>query len=162
MNNRNCKSLAGQAGAVSSVSSSLATQRIVVRETPYKSVLNRNGSGEYSLNCYTGCAHACVYCYARFMQRFHPHLEPWGAFVAVKVNAIEALRRQLRRAPPGNVFVSSANQDPNRSPWLKAQFQLPKLTKYLTKCACPLAGPNRCYSSNRDTASMACAAMAMS
>jgi DNA repair photolyase len=62
----------------------------------------------YSLNCYTGCQHACVYCYARFMQRFHPHAEPWGQFVDVKINAVETLKRQLRRASPDSVFVSSA------------------------------------------------------
>jgi DNA repair photolyase len=64
--------------------------------------------GDYSLNCYTGCQHACVYCYARFMQRFHPHPEPWGAFVDVKTNSPEALVKQLKRARPGGVFVSSA------------------------------------------------------
>ncbi len=77
----------------------------VVRETVCKSILNRSGLSDYSLNCYTGCTHACVYCYARFMQRFHPHDEPWGAFVDVKVNAVEVLKRQLRRAEPGTVFV---------------------------------------------------------
>jgi DNA repair photolyase len=80
----------------------------IVRETVCKSILNRSGLSDYSLNCYTGCTHACVYCYARFMQRFHPHDEPWGAFVDVKVNAVEVLKRQLRRAEPGTVFVSSA------------------------------------------------------
>lgn len=80
----------------------------VVREGTCKTILNRTPLGEYSLNCYTGCAHACVYCYARYMQRFHPHEEPWGEFVDVKVNAVEALERQLRRLPPGEVFMSSA------------------------------------------------------
>jgi DNA repair photolyase len=80
----------------------------IVRETVCKTILNRSGLSDYSLNCYTGCAHACVYCYARFMQRFHPHDEPWGAFVDVKVNAVEVLKRQLRRVQPGTVFVSSA------------------------------------------------------
>ena len=70
----------------------------IVRETVCKTILNRGGISDYSLNCYTGCTHACVYCYARFMQRFHPHDEPWGAFVDVKVNAVEVLKRQLRRA----------------------------------------------------------------
>jgi DNA repair photolyase len=81
---------------------------MVVRETPCKSILNRTAFGGYSLNCYTGCAHACVYCYARFMQRFHPHAEPWGQFVDVKINAVEVLKRQLRRAAPEAVFLSSA------------------------------------------------------
>lgn len=83
-------------------------RRIVVRETPCKSILNRSGISDYSLNGYTGCVHGCAYCYARFMQRFHPHVEPWGEFVDVKSNAVEALERQLRRAKPGEVFVSSA------------------------------------------------------
>jgi DNA repair photolyase len=86
----------------------MVDQQPVVREVACKTVLNHSSLGGYSLNCYTGCAHACVYCYARFMQRFHPHEEPWGAFVDVKVNAAEVLKRQLRRAVPGSVFMSSA------------------------------------------------------
>lgn len=81
---------------------------VAVRETVAKTLLNRSGISDYSLNCYTGCAHACAYCYARYMQRFHPHAEPWGEFVDVKINAVEVLKRQLRRAAPGDVFVSSA------------------------------------------------------
>jgi DNA repair photolyase len=82
--------------------------RLAVREVECRTVLNRSSLGQYSLNCYTGCEHACVYCYARFMQRFHPHPEPWGAFVDVKVNSPEVLKKQLERAAPGGVFVSSA------------------------------------------------------
>lgn len=88
--------------------SDLIPQTPVIRETPCKTVLGRSGIGDYSLNCYGGCAHACAYCYARFMQRFHPHEEVWGGYVDVKGNAVEALERQLCRARPGDVFVSSA------------------------------------------------------
>jgi DNA repair photolyase len=80
----------------------------VVREVRCKSLLNRSGIDDYSFNCYTGCTHGCVYCYARFMQRFHPHDEAWGQFVDVKVNAPEVLAGQLRRLPPGSVFTCSA------------------------------------------------------
>jgi DNA repair photolyase len=80
----------------------------IVRETPCKTILNRSSISDYSLNCYGGCTHACAYCNARFMQRFHAHPEPWGQFVDVKTNALEALERQLRRLPPGDVFMSSA------------------------------------------------------
>ena len=80
----------------------------VIREVACRTILNRTSLGDYSLNCYIGCTHGCAYCYARFMQRFHPHEESWGAFVDVKANAVEVLRRQLRRAAPGEVFVSSA------------------------------------------------------
>ncbi|MGD2174092.1 MAG: radical SAM protein [Candidatus Brocadiaceae bacterium] len=79
-----------------------------VREVECKTLLNKSKLGQYSMNCYTGCQHGCIYCYARFMQRFHPHPEPWGQFVDVKVNAVEALQKQLGRAEPGDVFVSSA------------------------------------------------------
>jgi DNA repair photolyase len=91
-----------------SIADSADAPQIVVRETVCKSILNKSSISDYSLNCYTGCAHGCAYCYARFMQRFHPHDEPWGKFVDVKINAVEVLKRQLRRAKPGSVFLSSA------------------------------------------------------
>jgi DNA repair photolyase len=94
--------------AVPAAAKAAAGRGVVVREVACKSLLNRGGIGDYSFNCYTGCGHACVYCYARFMQRFHPHGEPWGGFVDVKVNAPEVLTRQLRRLPPGSVFTCSA------------------------------------------------------
>jgi DNA repair photolyase len=81
---------------------------VAVRERRCKNVLNRTSICDWSLNCYTGCAHGCAYCYARYMQRFHPHPEPWGRFVDVKINAVEALQRQLAHARPGVVFMSSA------------------------------------------------------
>ena len=87
----------------------------VVRETVCKTILNRTSICDYSLNCYTGCEHGCVYCYARFMQRFHPHDEPWGQFVDVKVNAVEVLKRQLRRAKPGDVLSPARATDGSRS-----------------------------------------------
>lgn len=85
-----------------------SSEQPVIREVTCKTVLNRSSLGEYSMNCYGGCTHGCAYCYARYMERFRPHPEPWGRFVDVKVNAVEALERQLRRCPPGEVFVSSA------------------------------------------------------
>ena len=85
-----------------------STGGVVVREVECRSVLNKAAINDYSFNCYTGCAHGCVYCYARYMVRFHPHAEPWGRFVDVKVNAPDALARQLRRMKPGSVFTCSA------------------------------------------------------
>jgi DNA repair photolyase len=80
----------------------------VVREVKCRTILNRTGLADYSFNCYTGCTHGCVYCYARFMQRFHPHEEPWGEFVDAKINAPKVLARALLRCAPGNVFTCSA------------------------------------------------------
>ena len=40
--------------------------------------------GGYSVNPYTGCTHACKYCYASFMKRFTGHEEAWGTFLDIK------------------------------------------------------------------------------
>jgi DNA repair photolyase len=72
-----------------------------------KSVLNKSGLADYSVNCYTGCAHGCVYCYARFASRFsHPN-QPWGSFVDIKANAPDVLAREVKRRPVGHVMLSS-------------------------------------------------------
>jgi len=40
------------------------------------------------------------------MKRFTGHLEPWGEFVDVKVNAPELLRKEITRKKPGTVWMS--------------------------------------------------------
>ncbi len=62
---------------------------------------------DYCINPYVGCGHGCRYCYATFMKRFTGHLEPWGEFVDIKVNAPEVLARQLKRARRGVVSLST-------------------------------------------------------
>ncbi len=59
---------------------------IKIREIQVKSILNKSNLpvGDYSANPYTGCTHACAYCYASFMKRFTNHSEPWGEFLDVK------------------------------------------------------------------------------
>ena len=79
----------------------------VVSEICAKSILGKSGISDYCVNCYTGCLHSCIYCYARFMKRFSGHCEAWGEFLDIKVNAPELLAREVRRNPPGRVFVSS-------------------------------------------------------
>ncbi|MFS8665253.1 MAG: radical SAM protein [Limnochordales bacterium] len=79
----------------------LAGTRLI--EIQCKSLLNRVDAPSmgfcWSVNPYRGCAHACVYCYAR---RYHEYLElgPGKDFeqqILVKVNAVEVLRRELAR-----------------------------------------------------------------
>lgn len=72
-----------------------------------KSVLGKSGISEYCVNCYTGCLHGCIYCYARFMKRFSSHEEPWGKFLDAKVNAPEVLTKEVKRRKPAMVFMSS-------------------------------------------------------
>jgi DNA repair photolyase len=77
------------------------------RRVECKSLLNKSGLSDYAVNCYTGCSHACVYCYARFVTRFtHPH-EDWGAFVDIKENAPEVLAKEVKRKAAGHVMLSS-------------------------------------------------------
>lgn len=58
----------------------------IIKKVKVKSVLTKSNLpiSDYSVNPYTGCAHACKYCYASFMKRFSKHAEPWGDFVDLK------------------------------------------------------------------------------
>jgi DNA repair photolyase len=78
-----------------------------VSEVECRSVLNRSGLADYAVNCYAGCEHGCVYCYARFATRFSHPGEPWGSFIDVKVNAPQVLAKEAKRKRVGTVFVSS-------------------------------------------------------
>jgi DNA repair photolyase len=80
-----------------------------IREIFAKTVLSKTAiSGlDYCINPYVGCGHGCRYCYASFMKRFTGHLEPWGEFVDVKVNAASVLKKQLKRAKRGLVSLST-------------------------------------------------------
>jgi DNA repair photolyase len=85
----------------------LSTMR--VGEITCKTLMGRSGIGsvDYAINPYLGCAHACVYCYARFMRRMGHPGERWGSFVDAKVNALERLRAEAPRRSMGNVLLSS-------------------------------------------------------
>jgi DNA repair photolyase len=80
-----------------------------IREIFSKTILTKTAIPglDYCINPYVGCSHGCRYCYASFMKRFTGHLEPWGEFVDVKVNAPTLLKRQLKRAKPGIVCLST-------------------------------------------------------
>jgi DNA repair photolyase len=79
-----------------------------IREVHANSILNKSKIYDYCLNPYTGCQLNCRYCYARlFMRRYSGHTEPWGAFVDVKVNAPQLLRRQITRAKRGTIWIAS-------------------------------------------------------
>jgi DNA repair photolyase len=80
---------------------------MIVKETECKTILSNSSLADYCINPYTGCSHACAYCYARFMKKYTNHKEQWGKFVDVKINSTEVLERQLRSAKKGSVFLSS-------------------------------------------------------
>lgn len=56
--------------------------KVAVKDT--NSYLTKSKIGQYAINPYVGCPHACKYCYASFMKRFTGHPEPWGEFIDIK------------------------------------------------------------------------------
>jgi DNA repair photolyase len=94
-----------------------------VKEVFAKTVLTKTAipGFDYCINPYVGCGHGCRYCYASFMKRFTGHLEPWGEFIDVKVNAPPLLRKQLRRAKQGVVALSTVT-DPYQP--IEKKYQL--------------------------------------
>ncbi len=59
---------------------------MIIRETATNNILTKSNLPvcDYSANPYTGCEHACKYCYACFMKRFTKRTEEWGEFADVK------------------------------------------------------------------------------
>ncbi|MCS7105980.1 MAG: radical SAM protein [Candidatus Aenigmarchaeota archaeon] len=79
-----------------------------VKEIKCKSILNKSKLADYCINCYVGCEHSCVYCYADYYtKKYSQHKEEWGSFVDVKINAQEILRREILKKKKGSVFLSS-------------------------------------------------------
>jgi DNA repair photolyase len=74
---------------------------IRVTEIAAKSILNRVRGMPFgwSINPYAGCAHQCVFCYARATHAYREldGVTAWGSEIFAKVNAAAVLRGELRR-----------------------------------------------------------------
>ena len=74
---------------------------VSVTEVAAKHALNRvRGMGfRWSLNPYQGCAHQCVFCYARSTHAYREldGVREWGSRIVAKVNLARALRADLAR-----------------------------------------------------------------
>ncbi|MGA8942774.1 MAG: radical SAM protein [Thermoactinomyces sp.] len=59
---------------------------MIVKEIEVNSIItpSKLPDADFVINPYTGCLHACRYCYAEFMKRFAGTDEDWGKFVYVK------------------------------------------------------------------------------
>jgi len=66
----------------------------------------------HSLQPYTGCEFACLYCYVRELavQRANPWRLPWSEWIAPKLGVAERLRREAARGATrgARIFCSSA------------------------------------------------------
>lgn len=69
-----------------------------IYEKEAKSIINKTKipGADWAVNHYSGCAHSCVYCYARFVCRWRDEDEDWGEFVDVKTNAAELTKKQSK------------------------------------------------------------------
>src|SRR2546421_1140788 len=83
------------------------------REMAVKSALNsvKGMPFDWSLNPYSGCAHKCVYCFARAYHARYREKNVGSDFdsnVEVRVNIADTLRRELRRPKDGSLAIGTA------------------------------------------------------
>jgi len=67
-----------------------------LKSTQCKSALHklkRQMPYEYDLNIYKGCSHGCIYCYARYTQKY---MNDSGNVIYAKVNITDHLERELK------------------------------------------------------------------
>jgi len=82
---------------------------------------------DYVINPYTGCQHACIYCYAEFMIRFTGHKgEKWGSFLDVKQFDIDKIKPD--RYNGKSILISSVTD-----PYQQAEAKYQKTRKILQK-----------------------------
>jgi DNA repair photolyase len=98
-----------------------------VTEIAAKSALNRvRGMGfTWSLNPFTGCAHQCVFCYARGTHAYRDldGVREWGSVLSVKVNVAGVLRAELARpAYRGEEIAIGTATDPYQA--LEGSYRL--------------------------------------
>ena len=85
--------------------------RTIINRVPY----TRNFPFQYTINCYRGCSHACVYCFAR---PSHDYLglglgKDFDTKIVVKINAVELTRAQTApRHWAGHPIAMGTNTDP--------------------------------------------------
>ncbi len=83
--------------------------KIQIAEVDINNALSRSGLPDldYALNPYIGCAHGCLYCYAKMYTRFRNVVDNWGHIVVVKRNLIDVLSREVKRFRKGIVGLGT-------------------------------------------------------
>ena len=104
-----------------------------IKEIIAKHILTKSNlpDSEFVINPYTGCAHSCIYCYARFMKRFTNHPEEWGKFVDVKINAPELVDKDMAKYKGEFITIGSVT-DPYNPAESKYKITRQILEKFLS------------------------------
>lgn len=89
--------------------------------------------GDYAINPYVGCPHACTYCYASFMKRFTNHPERWGEFLDIKRSKKEI---NIKKLEDKTVVMSTVTDCYNP---FEAKYKITRsILEQLTRCNCRL------------------------
>jgi len=83
--------------------------KIKIFKIKAKSIFTRTKipGAKWVINQYVGCAHSCLYCYAKFMCQWKPEsYGKWGSWVEVKINAPELVKEKY---VDGWVYMSSVS-----------------------------------------------------
>lgn len=84
-------------------------------------------SYDFTLNPYRGCQYGCSYCYAAAFSPDQAMRQDWGNWVIVKQNAVEILKKELKRryrknpTQPPSIYMSSVT-DPYQPIETKAKL----------------------------------------
>ncbi|MYF69346.1 MAG: radical SAM protein [Proteobacteria bacterium] len=62
---------------------------------------------DFTLNPYAGCSFGCSYCYAAFFSNGADKTKSWGAWVDVKENAVQRLKRRAAGLDGKLIYMSS-------------------------------------------------------
>lgn len=91
-----------------------------VRKKEVKSILTKSPvHGGYTASPYAGCAHECMYCYARYLKDWTGHeQEQWGGYVDVKY--WNPLTEKQKKSLKGQHIMISSATDPYQD--VEAEF----------------------------------------
>lgn len=89
--------------------------KINIKEIQSKTILVKTKlpKNDYVINAYTGCMHSCKYCYANFIKKFTGHSEDWGSFTDIKIHAAHILAKEMKKAYPGRIMMSTVTDPYN-------------------------------------------------
>lgn len=107
---------------------------MIIREVKARNIITKSNlpAADYVINPYTGCSHACIYCYACFMKRFTGHEEEWGTFLDVKINALDSIPEKSKKYHDKFIYLSSVTD-----PYLPHERKY-KLTRRIIEKLIPL------------------------